>query len=54
MTDITPEHVDEETDLDSLSHVDYVVVEFPAGASADPAVVSDEPAVRLSSTGHDE
>jgi len=53
MTDITAEHVDEETDPDSLGPVDYIVVELPAGASADPAVVSDQPAVRLSSTGHD-
>ena len=33
MTDITTVHVDQETDLDSLGPVDYVVVEFPAGAS---------------------
>ena len=33
MTDITTEPVDQETDLDSLGPVDYVVVEFPAGAS---------------------
>ena len=33
MTDITTESVDQNTDLDSLGPVDYVVVEFPAGAS---------------------
>src|SRR5512133_461633 len=33
MTDITTESVDQDTDLDSLGPVDYVVVEFPAGAS---------------------
>ena len=33
MTDITTEPVDQDTDLDSLGPVDYIVVEFPAGAS---------------------
>jgi hypothetical protein len=33
MTDITNEAVRENTDLDSLGPVDYIVVEFPAGAS---------------------
>ena len=33
MTDITTEPVEQNTDLDSLGPVDYVVVEFPAGAS---------------------
>jgi hypothetical protein len=33
MTDITTEHVEQNTDLDSLGPVDYIVVEFPAGAS---------------------
>ena len=33
MTDITTERADQDTDLDSLGPVDYVVVEFPAGAS---------------------
>jgi Family of unknown function (DUF6325) len=33
MTDITTEAVTRETDLDSLGPVDYIVVEFPAGAS---------------------
>jgi hypothetical protein len=33
MTDITTESVEQDTDLDSLGPVDYVVVEFPAGKS---------------------
>src|SRR5881409_2548755 len=33
MTDITTEAVEQNTDLDSLGPVDYIVVEFPAGAS---------------------
>jgi Family of unknown function (DUF6325) len=33
MTDITTETVERNTDLDSLGPVDYIVVEFPAGAS---------------------
>jgi uncharacterized protein DUF6325 len=33
MTDITTETVEQNTDLDSLGPVDYLVVEFPAGAS---------------------
>jgi Family of unknown function (DUF6325) len=33
MTDITTETVHRNTDLDSLGPVDYIVVEFPAGAS---------------------
>jgi hypothetical protein len=33
MTDITTEAVGQNTDLDSLGPVDYIVVEFPAGAS---------------------
>ena len=33
MTDITTEAVTENTELDSLGPVDYIVVEFPAGAS---------------------
>jgi hypothetical protein len=33
MTDIATENVGRQTDLDSLGPVDYVVVEFPAGAS---------------------
>src|SRR5690349_367980 len=33
MTDATTEAPTQETDLDSLGPVDYIVVEFPAGAS---------------------
>jgi len=33
MTDVTTEVASHETDLDSLGPVDYIVVEFPAGAS---------------------
>jgi len=33
MTDTTTELVEPNTDLDSLGPVDYIVVEFPAGAS---------------------
>ena len=33
MTDITAERPEQDIDLDSLGPVDYVVVEFPAGAS---------------------
>ncbi len=34
MTDMTTELMDENTDLDSLGPIDYIVVEFPAGASS--------------------
>jgi hypothetical protein len=33
MTDMTTELAEQNTDLDSLGPVDYIVVEFPAGAS---------------------
>jgi hypothetical protein len=33
MTEMTTEPVDQHADLDSLGPVDYIVVEFPAGAS---------------------
>ena len=33
MTDTTTELVEQNTDLDSLGPVDYIVVEFPAGAT---------------------
>jgi hypothetical protein len=33
MTDMTTELATQETDLDSLGPIDYIVVEFPAGAS---------------------
>jgi len=34
MTDMTTELIDQHTYLDSLSPIDYIVVEFPAGASS--------------------
>jgi len=34
MTDMTTELIDEHTYLDSLGPIDYIVVEFPAGASS--------------------
>ena len=33
MTGVTPEALQQNTDLDTLGPVDYVIVEFPAGAS---------------------
>ena len=33
MTDIATEAVQQNTDLDSLGPIDYIIVEFPAGAS---------------------
>ena len=33
MTEMTTELADQNTDLDSLGPIDYIVVEFPAGAS---------------------
>jgi hypothetical protein len=33
MTDVTTEAVHQDTDLDTLGPVDYLIVEFPAGAS---------------------
>src|SRR6185295_1434489 len=33
MTDITTELLNQDRDLDTLGAVDYIVVEFPAGAS---------------------
>ena len=41
MTDITTE-VEQNTDLDSLGPVDYIVVEFPAGASNFTGEMSEE------------
>jgi len=41
MTDITTE-VEQNTDLDSLGPVDYIVVEFPAGASSFTGEMADE------------
>ena len=42
MTDITTESVDQNTDLDSLGPVDYVVVEFPAGAASFTGEMAEE------------
>ena len=42
MTDITTEAAAQERDLDSLGPVDYVVVEFPAGASNFTGEMSEE------------
>jgi hypothetical protein len=41
MTDITTESV-QETDLDALGPVDYVIVEFPAGASSFTGEMAEE------------
>ena len=42
MTDMTVGLVDQKTDLDSLGPVDYIVVEFPAGASNFTGEMADE------------
>ena len=42
MTDITTEHVDQHTDLDSLGPVDYVIVEFPPGKSSFTGEMAEE------------
>ena len=42
MTDMTTELADQGTDLDSLGPVDYIVVEFPAGASTFTGEMADE------------
>ena len=42
MTDITTELAEQNTDLDSLGPVDYLVVEFPAGASNFTGEMADE------------
>jgi uncharacterized protein DUF6325 len=42
MTDTTTELVVQGTDLDSLGPVDYIVVEFPAGASNFTGEMADE------------
>ena len=43
MTDMTTDQpVDQDTDLDSLGPVDYLVVEFPAGASNFTGEMADE------------
>ena len=50
MTDIATELVDQGTDLDSLGPVDYIVVEFPAGASNFTGEMADE-LIRLVEAG---
>jgi hypothetical protein len=42
MTDLTTELAQQSTDLDSLGPVDYIVVEFPAGASTFTGEMADE------------
>jgi uncharacterized protein DUF6325 len=42
MTDMTTELVDQNTDLDTLGPVDYIVVEFPAGASSFTGEMAEE------------
>jgi len=42
MTDMATDLADEGTDLDSLGPVDYIVVEFPAGASNFTGEMADE------------
>ncbi len=42
MTDMTTELMDENTDLDSLGPIDYIVVEFPAGASSFTGEMAEE------------
>ncbi len=49
MTEITTESA-QETDLDALGPVDYVIVEFPAGASTFTGEMADE-LVRLVDSG---
>jgi Family of unknown function (DUF6325) len=50
MTDTTIATADQNTDLDSLGPVDYIVVEFPAGASNFTGEMADE-LLRLVDTG---
>jgi hypothetical protein len=50
MTDITTEAAAQERDLDSLGPVDYIVVEFPAGASNFTGEMTEE-LVRLVNAG---
>jgi hypothetical protein len=42
MTDMTTELLEQNTDLDSLGPVDYIVVEFPAGAKNFTGEMADE------------
>jgi hypothetical protein len=50
MTDVTTEAPTQETDLDSLGPVDYIVVEFPAGASNFTGEMTEE-LIRLVNAG---
>jgi Family of unknown function (DUF6325) len=42
MTDVTTEHAHQDVDLDSLGPIDYVIVEFPAGASSFTGEMAEE------------
>ena len=42
MTDMTTELIDQHTYLDSLGPIDYIVVEFPAGASSFTGEMTEE------------
>ena len=42
MTDMTTELIDQHTYLDSLGPIDYIVVEFPAGASSFTGEMAEE------------
>ena len=42
MTDMTTELIDQDRDLDSLGPIDYLVVEFPAGASSFTGEMAEE------------
>jgi Family of unknown function (DUF6325) len=42
MTDTTTQFAEQNTDLDSLGPVDYIVVEFPAGESSFTGEMADE------------
>ena len=50
MTDTTIESGDQDTDLDALGPVDYVIVEFPRGASSFTGEMAEE-LVRLVDSG---
>jgi uncharacterized protein DUF6325 len=50
MTETTAEAVDQATDLEALGPVDYVIVEFPAGASSFTGEMANE-LVRLVDSG---
>ena len=42
MTEMTTELADQNTDLDSLGPIDYLIVEFPAGASSFTGEMAEE------------